>query len=74
MSFPTRQFIVDERGEKAAAILPIEEYEQYLDILQDLDDLKLIEEVRGEDTIALEALEEGLRNDGLLARPDDAQR
>lgn len=38
------QFIINEKGQKTAAILPIEEYEE---LLEDLHDLAVVAERRG---------------------------
>ena len=48
-----RRFIVNERGEKTAVVLPIAEYESPL---EDLDDLATIAERREEPSEALEAV------------------
>ena len=60
MKEPT-QFIVNERGEKIAVIIPMEEYEEILERLEDLIDIQAIDEARasGEVGIPLEqALDE----------------
>lgn len=57
------QFIVDEKGEKKAVVLSIEEYEE---LLEDLHDLALIAERRDESTITFEELKQRLEKDGLL--------
>lgn len=57
------QYIVNEKGKKTAAILPIEEYEE---LLEDLHDISIVAERRDEPTITLEELKERLRKDGLL--------
>ena len=48
-----RRFIVNERGEKTAVVLPIAEYES---LLEDLDDLATIAERREELSEPLEAV------------------
>ena len=48
-----RRFILNERGEKAAVVLPIAEYES---LLEDLEDLATIAERRDEPTEPLEAV------------------
>ena len=48
-----RRFILNERGEKAAVVLPIAEYES---LLEDLKDLATIAERRDEPTEPLEAV------------------
>ncbi len=57
------QYIVNEKGKKTAAILPIEEYEE---LLEDLHDISIVAERRDEPTITLEELKERLRKDGFL--------
>ena len=57
------QYIVDEKGQKTAVILPIEEYEE---LLEDLHDLAVIAERRDEPTITFEELKKRLKEDGLL--------
>jgi len=57
------QYIVDEKGQRTAVILPIEEYEE---LLEDLHDLAIIAERRDEPTINFEELKKRLKGDGLL--------
>ena len=57
------QYIVDEKGEKTAVIIPVEEYEE---LLEDLYDLAIIAERRDEPTITFEELKKKLKKDGLL--------
>ncbi len=54
------QYIVNEKGKKTGAILPIKEYEE---LLEDLHDLTIVAERRDEPTITLEELKERLRKD-----------
>ena len=61
---PKREFVVDERGKKKAIVIPIAEYER---LLEDLHDLAVLAERRGEKKIPLEKLEEKLKADGLLS-------
>jgi len=56
-------YIVDEKGQKTAAILPVKEYEE---LLEDLHDLAIIAERRDESTVAFEELKEWLEESGLL--------
>ncbi len=51
------QFIVDERGDRIAVILPLDEYEQ---LQEDLHDLAVVAERRTESTITLEELKKRL--------------
>ena len=60
-----RQFVVNERGEKVAVIISIEEYEKILEELEDLEDIRAYDEAKasGETPIPLEqALAENRRN------------
>ena len=47
------QFVVDEKGNKIAVILPLTEYEQ---LKEDLHDLAMVAERRDEDTLTLAEL------------------
>jgi PHD/YefM family antitoxin component YafN of YafNO toxin-antitoxin module len=60
-----RQFVVNERGEKVAVMISIEEYEKILEELEDLEDIRAYDEAKasGETPIPLEqALAENRRN------------
>jgi PHD/YefM family antitoxin component YafN of YafNO toxin-antitoxin module len=60
-----RQFVVNERGEKVAVVIGIEEYEKILEELEDLEDIRACDEAKalGETPIPLEqALAENCRN------------
>ena len=64
MKEPT-QFLTNEKGEKIAVVISIEEYEKILEELEDLEDIRACEEARasGETPIRLEqALTENRRN------------
>jgi len=54
---------VEEKGERTAVILPVEECEE---LLEDIHDLAVIAERREESTINFEELKRKLREDGLL--------
>jgi PHD/YefM family antitoxin component YafN of YafNO toxin-antitoxin module len=41
-----RQFVVNERGEKVAVVISIEEYEKILEELEDLDAIREYEEAK----------------------------
>ena len=45
MKEPT-QFLVNEKGEKVAVVIAIEEYEKLLEELEDLEDIRACEEAR----------------------------
>ena len=60
---PTASYIVNNKGEKTAIILPIETYNE---LLEDLEDLAVVAERRGEPTIPHEQFVSELKRDGLL--------
>ena len=49
------QYITDEQGTRVSAVLPIQQWQQLLDDLDELDDIRLYDEVkaRNESTISL---------------------
>jgi PHD/YefM family antitoxin component YafN of YafNO toxin-antitoxin module len=60
-----RQFVVNERGDKVAVVIGIEEYEKILEELEDRDHIRAYDEAKasGETPIPLEqALAEFRRN------------
>jgi hypothetical protein len=57
------QYIVNEKGKKTGAILPIEEYEE---LMEDLHDLTIVAERRDEPTITFGELKDRLRKDGFV--------
>ncbi len=57
------QYIVNEKGKKTAAILPIKEYEE---LLEDLHDVSIVAERRDESSISFDKLKERLKKDGIL--------
>lgn len=57
------QYITNENGEKTAVILPLAEFEE---LLEDIEDLKIITERQNEETITHEDVITELKNDGLL--------
>lgn len=58
-----KQFLVDERGKKTAIVLPLQEYEE---LLEDIHDLAVIAERKGESTISFDELKAKLKSDGLI--------
>ncbi len=58
------KYIVDESGKKTAVIVPIEEYE---DLLEDLEDLAAIAERRDEPVLSHEEVLAMLKRNGLLS-------
>ncbi len=61
--FNQEKYIIDEKGKKTAAILPIKKYEE---LMEDLHDLAVIAERRDEPSITFDKLKERLRKNGLL--------
>ena len=57
------QYITDEKGNKTAVILPIEEFEE---LLEDFQDLAILAERRDEPTVPHEELVARLKRDGHL--------
>jgi len=57
------QYITDETGKKTAIILPIEEFEE---LLEDLQDLAVLAERRDEPTMPHEEVIAKLKRDGYL--------
>lgn len=57
------QYISDESGERTGVILPMAEFQE---LLEDLQDLATVAERRDEPTVSHEALLDELRRDGLI--------
>lgn len=57
------QFVTDAKGAKVAAVIPIQEYEE---LMEDLDDLAVLAERREEPRASLEEVKRRLKDDGLL--------
>lgn len=57
------QFVVNERGERVSVVLPLAEYEE---LLEDLEDLARVAERRDEPTITHDELIARLKADGLV--------
>ncbi|HCN20605.1 MAG: hypothetical protein A3C38_03425 [Planctomycetes bacterium RIFCSPHIGHO2_02_FULL_50_42] len=57
------KFIVDAKGRKKAVVLDIRDYEE---MLEDIEDLKIIAERENEPTRPLEEVEKRLKKLGLL--------
>lgn len=57
------QYVTNEIGEKVAVILPIEEFQE---LLEDIEDLAVLAERREEPTISHEEVMAKLKRDGLL--------
>ncbi len=41
-----KQFVTDDQGNKVAVILPIKDYQKILDALEEIEDIKLYDEVK----------------------------
>ena len=57
MAEAKRSFVLDENGNRTAVMLPIEEYEQ---LLEDLQDLAVIAQRRNEPTVTFDVVMEQL--------------
>jgi hypothetical protein len=57
------QYITNKAGEKTAVIVPIEEFQE---LLEDIEDLAAVAERREEPTVSHSELVAELRRDGLL--------
>lgn len=57
------QYITDDEGEKKAVILPIEDF---LELLEDLEDIALVAERRDEPTESFDKVIAELKDDGFL--------
>ena len=57
------QYVTNEAGERTAIILPIEEFQE---LLEDVEDLAVLAERRDEPTVSHEQLVAERRRDGLL--------
>jgi PHD/YefM family antitoxin component YafN of YafNO toxin-antitoxin module len=60
----TTQFLTDDTGKKVAVVIPVAEFEG---LMEDIDDLVVIAERRGEERNSLEEVKRRLREDGLLS-------
>ncbi len=57
------EYVTDGDGNKKAVIIPLAEYEE---LIEDLQDLAVVAERRGEPTVSHEQLTAELKRDGLL--------
>jgi len=57
------KYVTDEKGEKTAVILPINEFEE---LLEDIEDMAVLLERRDEPTIPFEEVIVKLKKNGLL--------
>ena len=51
------QFVVNEKGEKTAVLLPFDEYEK---LLEDIHDLSVVAERKNEKTISLDEIQKDI--------------
>lgn len=59
----TKQYITDSEGHKISVILPMEEY---IELMEDLEDLAAVAELRDEPTIPWEQVKKELKDNHLL--------
>lgn len=57
------QYIVDDKGNRSGVLLPLADFDA---LMEELDDLAVLAERRGEDTLPHEQVGEQLKNEGLL--------
>jgi hypothetical protein len=57
------QYISDDSGERTGVVLPIHEFQE---LLEDIEDLAVLAERRDEPTLSHEALLAELKRDGIL--------
>ena len=57
------QYVTDESGEKKAVILPIEEFNE---LIEDLEDLVVVAERQDEETVPFNQMIDNLKKDGFL--------
>ena len=57
------QYVTNESGEKTSVILPISEFQE---LLEDIEDLAAVAERRDEPTLSHEDVIAGLKKDGLI--------
>jgi len=57
------RFVIDENGEKTEVLLSVEDYRR---LLEDLHDMAVVAERRGEQTLTLEEVRKRLKEDDLL--------
>jgi len=57
------QYVTDESGKKKAVILPIEEFNE---LIEDLEDLVVVAERQDEETVPFNQVIDNLKKDGFL--------
>ncbi len=63
MSLPPEQYVIDSDGKKTGVILALSHYER---LLEDLHDLAVVAERRGEYTLTFEEVKQRLEADGII--------
>ncbi len=57
------QFVIDSKGKKTGVIIPLKQYEK---LLEDLHDLAVIAERRGEKPVSFEEMQQRLKENGTV--------
>jgi PHD/YefM family antitoxin component YafN of YafNO toxin-antitoxin module len=57
------QFVIDSRGKKTGVIIPLKQYEK---LLEDLHDLAVIAERRGEEPVSFGEMQQRLKENGTV--------
>ncbi len=60
------KFVTDDEGRKTAVIMPIEQYEEYLEILEDLHLIRVYHETKDDERIPWEQVRAELEAEGKL--------
>ncbi|MGI2029116.1 hypothetical protein [Endozoicomonas acroporae] len=59
----TPQYITDDKGNRVSVVLPVDQYQELLD---DLEDLAAVAERKGEDTLSHDEVIKQLKDSGKL--------
>jgi len=59
---PATQFITDNTGKKLAVVLPIKDYQELIEELEDLEDVKAFDEAKKEDDGSRISLEDYVKS------------
>lgn len=65
MHIQEKQFITNKDGEKLGVILPIDEYEKLIEELEELDDIRLYDEVKKDENETPNLLSDYIKKRGL---------
>ena len=60
---PKPQYITDDQGNRVSVVLPVDEYQE---LIEDLEDLATVAERRDEETVSHEDVLKALKSDGKL--------